>query len=344
LPVSLVVNVPVPFPIMQVPLWIWLATAAGVIALLALSFFTHIRKAHEPSMKEAGAWTALFVSLAAVFGGGLTAVWGWDHGVQFFAGYITEYSLSIDNLFVFVIIMSSFAVPRAFQQKVLLVGIIVALILRTIFILIGAAAIAHFSWVFYIFGLFLILTGLKLALEKHDEEEAYEPNLLVRFAQKFLPATNEYDGAKMTTVIDGKRYMTPMMMVMLAIGMTDILFALDSIPAIYGFTDVPYIVFTTNAFALLGLVELYFLIGGLLKKLVYLSIGLAVVLGFIGIKLVIEAMHGNNLPFLNGGQPIHFVPAIPTWLSLVIILAILAVTTVTSFFKSRRDAATSTAG
>src|SRR5690348_7170912 len=202
----------VPFSIsflMQVPLWIWLATVAGVIALLALSFFTHIRKAHEPSMKEAGAWTALFVSLAAVFGGGMTLVSGWDRGVEFFAGYITEYSLSIDNLFVFVIIMSSFAVPRAFQQKVLLVGIIVALILRTIFILIGAAAIAHFSWVFYIFGLFLILTALKLAVEEHDEDEIYEPNITVRLAQKVLPTTDQYDGANITTVINGKRYMTP---------------------------------------------------------------------------------------------------------------------------------------
>jgi tellurite resistance protein TerC len=322
---------------MQVPLWIWLATVAGVIALLALSFFAHIRDAHEPSMKEAGAWTAFFVSLSAVFGAGVTLVWGRDHGVEFFAGYITEYSLSIDNLFVFVIIMSSFGVPRAFQQKVLLVGIIVALILRTIFILLGAAAIAHFSWVFYIFGLFLILTALKLAFEKHDGDVSYEPNALVRIAQKILPATNEYDGANVTTVIDGKRYMTPMMMVMLAIGMTDILFALDSIPAIYGLTNEPYIVFTANAFALLGLVELYFLIGGLLKKLVYLSVGLAVVLGFIGVKLVIEAMHGNSLPFLNGGEPIHVVPAIPTWLSLVIILSILAVTTIASLIKSRRE-------
>jgi tellurite resistance protein TerC len=319
-----------------------MATIAGVIALLALSFFTHIRNAHEPSMKEAGAWTAFFVTLSILFGIGLTLVSGWDRGIEFFAGYITEYSLSIDNLFVFVIIMSSFAVPRAFQQKVLLVGIIVALILRTIFILIGAAAIAHFSWVFYLFGLFLIATALKLAFEKQEDEATWEPNLLVRGIRKILPATDEYDGTNLTTVIDGKRYMTPMLMVMLAIGMTDILFALDSIPAIYGLTDVPYIVFATNAFALLGLIELYFLIGGLLRKLVYLSVGLAVVLGFIGIKLVIEAMHGNNLPFLNGGKPIDLIPAIPTWLSLLVILVILAVTTIASLVKNRRDATAAT--
>lgn len=321
---------------MQVSLWTWLATIAGIIALLALSFFTHIRDAHEPSIKEAGAWTAFFVSLSLLFGIGLTLAWGWDRGVEFFAGYITEYSLSIDNLFVFVIIMSSFDVPKAYQQKVLLVGVIVALILRTIFILLGAAAIAHFSWVFYVFGAFLILTALKLGFEKHDENESYEPNAMVRLAKRILPTTDEYDGASVTTIIDGKRHMTPMMMVMLAIGMTDILFALDSIPAIFGLTDVPYIVFTTNAFALLGLIELYFLIGGLLKKLVYLSLGLAVVLGFIGVKLIIEAMHGNRLPFLNGGEPIHLVPAIPTWLSLLIIISILAITIVASLLKSRR--------
>lgn len=321
---------------MQVSLWTWLATIAGIIALLALSFFTHIRDAHEPSIKEAGAWTAFFVSLSLLFGIGLTLAWGWDRGVEFFAGYITEYSLSIDNLFVFVIIMSSFDVPKAYQQKVLLVGVIVALILRTIFILLGAAAIAHFSWVFYVFGAFLILTALKLGFEKHDESEKYEPNAMVRLAKRILPTTDEYDGASVTTIIDGKRHMTPMMMVMLAIGMTDILFALDSIPAIFGLTDVPYIVFTTNAFALLGLIELYFLIGGLLKKLVYLSLGLAVVLGFIGVKLIIEAMHGNRLPFLNSGEPIHLVPAIPTWLSLLIIISILAITVVASLLKSRR--------
>lgn len=323
---------------MHVPLWVWLATIAGVIALLALSFFTHIRKAHEPSLKEAGAWTAFFVSLAIIFGIALTWVWGRDHGLQFFAGYITEYSLSIDNLFVFVIIMGSFAVPREDQQKVLLVGIIVALILRTIFILLGAAAIARFSWVFYIFGGFLILTAVKLAFQKHEESEEYEPNIVVRMIQKVLPVTDHYDGAKLTTLIDGKRHLTPMLMVMLVIGFTDILFALDSIPAIFGLTSEPYIVFTTNAFALLGLIELYFLIGGLLGKLVYLSLGLALVLGFIGVKLVMEAMHGNELPFINGGAPIAWVPEISTTLSLAVIISILAATTIASLLKNRRDA------
>ncbi len=329
---------------MQVPLWIWMVSIVVVIALLSLSFFTHVRKAHEPSLKEAGAWTAFFVTLAIIFGIGMTIAWGGVHGFQFFAGYVTEYSLSIDNLFVFVIIMASFDVPRAYQQRVLLIGIIIALILRTVFILLGAAAIAHYSWVFYIFGLFLILTAAKLGFGQADEEEEYEPNFMVRMMQKILPVTTHYEGTRMTTVIDGKRYVTPMLMVMLAIGMTDILFALDSIPAIYGLTSVPYIVFATNAFALLGLIELYFLIGGLLKKLVYLSTGLALVLGFIGIKLIIEAMHGNELSFLNNGQPIHLIPAIPTWLSLVVILTILVTTAVLSLLKSRRDAARAAEG
>ncbi|MBS0432613.1 MAG: TerC family protein [Proteobacteria bacterium] len=322
---------------MQVPLWVWLATMAGIVALLALSFFTHIRDAHEPSFKEAGAWTTFFVSLSLLFGCGLTWAMGRERGIEFFAGYITEYSLSVDNLFVFVIIMSSFAVPRAFQQKVLLVGIVIALILRTVFILIGAVVIARFGWVFYLFGLFLILTGVKLAFDK--QEETYEPNALVRLAGKLLPTTHAYDGARLTTVIDGKRYITPMMMVMIAIGMTDILFALDSIPAIYGLTDAPYIVFTANAFALLGLIELYFLIGGLLRKLVYLTFGLALILVFIGAKLILEALHGNSLPFVNGGEPVQWAPAIPTWLSLLVIVGILAATTIASLMGNRSRSA-----
>ncbi|HEX7324859.1 MAG TPA: TerC family protein [Rhodanobacteraceae bacterium] len=321
---------------MEVPIWIWLATAAGVIALLALSFFMHVRRPHEPTMKEAAVWTAFFVGASVLFGCGLGVVWNWERGVEFFAGYITEYSLSVDNLFVFVIIMSSFAVPRADQEKVLMVGIVIALALRTVFILLGGAALARFSWVFYLFGLFLIFTAAKLAFGGESEDESYRPNLLVRVVQRWLPTTEHYDGAKLTTVVNGKRHLTPMLMVMLAIGMTDVLFALDSIPAIYGLTNVPYVVFATNAFALLGLIELYFLLGGLIRKLVYLSTGLALILAFIGIKLIIEAMHGNNLPFLNGGASIHLVPEIPTWLSLAVIVGILAATTAASLVKMHR--------
>ena len=326
---------------MHVPLWVWGSTIAGILVLLIFDFFAHVRTPHEPSLKEAGGWSIFYVVIALIFGAGLWVVWGHDHGIEYFAGYVTEKSLSVDNLFVFVIIMASFDVPRAYQQKVLLVGVVIALILRTIFIALGAAAIENFSWVFYIFGLFLIYTAYSLASSSHDEDEDYEPNFLVRAAQKILPATDEYDGNKLTTRIDGKRVITPMLLVMIAIGATDILFALDSIPAIYGLTREPFIVFTANAFALLGLIQLYFLLGGLLDRLVYLSFGLAVILGFIGIKLIIHALHTNELPFINGGQHIEVVPEIPIWLSLSVILGILVITTVASLIKSKRTSGAS---
>ncbi|ROO27553.1 TerC family protein [Salinisphaera japonica] len=323
---------------MDVPIWVWGATIAGILALLVFDFFAHVRTPHEPSLKEAGGWSIFYVVIALIFGAGLWAVWGHDHGIEYFAGYVTEKSLSVDNLFVFVIIMASFDVPKAYQQKVLLVGVVIALILRTIFIALGAAAIENFSWVFYIFGLFLIYTAYSLASASHDEEEEYEPNFLVKAAQKYLPATDEYDGNKLTTKINGKRLITPMLIVMIAIGATDILFALDSIPAIYGLTREPFIVFTANAFALLGLIQLYFLLGGLLNRLVYLSFGLAVILGFIGIKLIIHALHTNELPFINGGQHVELVPEIPIWLSLSVILGILVITTVASLMSSHSKA------
>ena len=322
---------------MDVPVWVWGSTIAGILALLIFDFYAHVRTPHAPSLKEAGGWSVFYVVLAVIFGIGLWMVWGHDHGIEYFAGYITEKSLSVDNLFVFVIIMGSFNVPAEYQQKVLLVGVVIALILRTIFIALGAAAIENFSWVFYIFGLFLIYTAWSLARTSHDEDEEYEPNILVRLAQKYLPATDEYDGTRLFTIENGKRVITPMLIVMIAIGATDILFALDSIPAIYGLTKEPYIVFTANAFALLGLIQLYFLLGGLLDRLVYLSLGLAVILGFIGIKLMIHALHTNELPFINGGQEVHLVPEIPIWLSLSIIIGVLIVTTVASLMSSRKS-------
>lgn len=319
---------------MDVPLWVWAATIAGILALLVFDFYAHVRKPHAPSLKEAGAWSVFYVVIALIFGAGLWLIWGHQHGVEYLAGYVTEKSLSVDNLFVFVIIMSAFQVPAEYQQKVLLVGVAIALVLRTIFIAIGAAAIEHFSWVFYIFGFFLIYTAWSLATSSHDEDEEFEPNIMVRLAQKYLPATDEYNGSKLTVVHNGKRMITPMLIVMIAIGATDILFALDSIPAIYGLTKEPYIVFAANAFALLGLIQLYFLLGGLLDRLVYLSKGLSLVLGFIGIKLIVEALHGNELPFINDGQPVHAVPEISTWLSLSVIIGILAITTIASLWKS----------
>lgn len=321
---------------MNVPVWVWATTVAGIVALLVFDFYAHVRTPHEPSLKEAGGWSIFYVVIALIFGAGLWLVWGQQHGVEYLAGYVTEKSLSVDNLFVFVVIMGAFRVPRAYQQKVLLIGVVIALVLRAIFIGLGAAAIEHFSWVFYIFGVFLLYTAISLAFSSHEQpdDEEFKPNILVRLAEKYLPATDEYNGSKLTVVENGKRMITPMLIVMIAIGATDILFALDSIPAIYGLTKEPYIVFTANAFALLGLIQLYFLLGGLLDRLVYLSKGLALVLGFIGVKLIVEALHGNELGFINNGQPINALPEIPIWLSLSVIIGILIITTVASLWRS----------
>ncbi|MEO6926637.1 MAG: TerC family protein [Rhodanobacter sp.] len=322
---------------MDVPLWVWGSTIAGILALLIFDFFAHVRTPHEPSAREAGLWSVFYIVIALLFGGVLWLVWGSQYGVEYFAGYVTEKSLSVDNLFVFVIIMAAFDVPKAQQQKVLLVGVAIALALRAVFIALGAAAIEHFSWMFYIFGAFLIYTAYKLARTQTGETGEFKPNILVRLARKHLPATDKYDGSRLTTLENGKRLITPMLIVMIAIGGTDILFALDSIPAIFGLTKEPYIVFTANAFALLGLIQLYFLLGGLLDRLVYLSLGLAVVLGFIGVKLILEALHGNELPFINGGEHMKNIPDIPIWLSLSVIIGVLGLTTIASLWKSSRD-------
>jgi tellurite resistance protein TerC len=320
----------------------WGATAVAVLGLVAFDFFAHVRKAHAPSFGESARWSAFYIALALLFGVGLGLAAGWGPGSEYFAGYVTEKSLSVDNLFVFLIIITKFAVPPASQQKVLLAGVVIALVLRTVFILLGAAAIERFSWVFYVFGAFLIYTAAKLVREHHDPGHAPDPStrkdsLAVRLVKRVVPTTDEYDGDRMVTRVDGRRMMTPMLLVMVAIGSTDVLFALDSIPAIYGLTHEPYIVFTANAFALLGLRQLYFLIGGLLDRLVYLSQGLSVILGFIGIKLVLEALHSNELPFVNGGEHVAWAPQIPIWLSLTVILGTLAVATAASLHATRRQ-------
>lgn len=289
-------------------------------------------------MKEAGLWTALYVSLAVLFGLYIAADYGGDFAGQFYAGWLTEYSLSVDNLFVFVIIMSRFRVPKENQQFVLLVGIAIALVMRAGFIAIGAAAIARFSWVFYVFGAFLVYTAYTLATHSAEESEEFRENAIIGWVKKSLSTTDDYDGNRFRTVIDGRRLFTPMLIVMVAIGTTDLLFALDSIPAIFGLTQEPYLVFTANAFALMGLRQLYFLLGGLLDRLVFLSIGLAVILGFIGVKLIFEALHTNTLPFINGGEPVEWAPEIPVTISLGVIVAVLAVTTVTSLLHTRRQA------
>jgi tellurite resistance protein TerC len=309
----------------------------AILALLLADLLIVGRRAHVPSMRESALWVSFYVGLAVVFGVIVAFVGGGAPAGEFFAGWLTEYSLSVDNLFVFVIIMSRFAVPREHQQKVLMVGIIVALVLRAGFILAGAAIIEQFVWVFYIFGAFLIYTAVKL-LAGEDESDEYKENAAIRLLRRVVPLSDRYDGARLRTVVDGRKLFTPMLIVFVAIGTTDLLFALDSIPAIFGLTKDPFIVFTTNVFALMGLRQLYFLLGGLLERLVYLPIALSVILGFIGVKLIFEAMHENTLPFINGGHHIEWAPEIPIWLSLSVIIGSLVVATVASLIRTAHTA------
>ena len=320
---------------MTVPTWVWGLTIAGIVGMLAYDFFFHTRKAHVPTLKEASVWSAVYVVIALVFGLGVLVFGGGTMGGEYFAGYITEKALSVDNLFVFLIIMSSFRVPREDQQKVLLFGIIFALVARTAFIFVGAALINQFAWVFYFFGLILILTaGNMLKGEVSDDDSHEEQNFMVKLAKKFIHTSEEYDGDKLTTIVDGKKVLTPMLLVMVAIGGTDILFALDSIPAIFGLTQNTFIVFTATAFSLLGLRQLFFLIEGLLERLIYLSYGLAAILGFIGVKLIIHALHENNLPFINDGQPVP-ITEISTGLSLSVIIGLLVITVAASLLSKK---------
>ncbi|WP_333617781.1 TerC family protein [Dietzia sp.] len=307
---------------------IWLITIAVIVALLAFDYFFHVRKAHIPTIKEAAVWSALYVGFALLFGVVLLVFGGQQMGVEYFAGYLTEKALSVDNLFVFLILIASFKVPRADQQKVLLFGIVFSLIARTAFIFIGAAALERFAALFYIFGIFLIFTAGKLVTDDSEEDG---DNIAVRTAKKVIPSTDHFDGDKMFTHIDGKRVMTPMLLVMVAIGGTDIMFAFDSIPAIFGITQDTYIVFTAVTFSLLGLRQLYFLLDGLLDRLVFLNIGLAIILGFIGIKLILHALHENNIPFINDGEPVH-VWEVPTELSLAVIVVVIVLVVITSLY------------
>jgi tellurite resistance protein TerC len=323
---------------LNVSAWVWIATLVGVIAILAVDLLVIGRRPHEPSMKESGGWVALYVALALVFGIGVWATAGGRYAGEFYTGWLTEYSLSVDNLFVFVIIMGRFAVPRQFQQKVLLIGIVLALLMRGAFIAAGAALISQFSWVFYLFGAFLVYTAISLLKDGENDGDDFKENVLIRWAKRAFPVSSSFDSGKMTIVTEtGKRLFTPMLIVMIAIGTTDLLFALDSIPAIFGITKEPYLVFTANVFALMGLRQLFFLLGGLLERLVYLNIGLAAVLAFIGVKLFLEALHTNSLPFINGGRGVHWAPEIPIWLSLLVILGCLGIATIASLAKSSRD-------
>ena len=318
---------------MSEPLWIWGLTILVIIGLLAFDFFFHVRKAHEPSIKEAAVWSAIYVALAVIFGVVVLIFGGPQMGSEYFAGYITEKALSVDNLFVFLVIMGSFAVPRKDQQKVLLFGIVFALIARSAFIFAGKALIENFSFMFYLFGLILLITaGKLLAPEKEGDDDAN--NFIIRLAKKYLRTTDHYDGDKLFTHENGRRVLTPMLLVMVAIGGTDVLFALDSIPAIYGLTTDVYIVFTATAFSLMGLRQLYFLIEGLLDRLIYLKYGLSLVLGFIGVKLVLEALHTNQLPFINDGEGVN-VFTFSAATSLPIIIGILLITVLVSLYSKR---------
>ncbi|MHA7141176.1 MULTISPECIES: TerC family protein [unclassified Arthrobacter] len=326
---------------MEVSPIVWALTIAGIVGLLLFDFFFHVRKAHTPTLKEAAVWSSIYVGLAILFGLAVLVFGGATMGTEYFAGYVTEKALSVDNLFVFLIIMASFKVPRADQQKVLLFGIIFALIARTGFIFLGAALINQFAWIFYIFGLVLILTAGNLL--KPTSGEDHGDMIVVRLAKRFLPATDHYDGDKLFTIENGKRVLTPMLLVMIAIGGTDILFALDSIPAIFGLTQNVFIVFTATAFSLMGLRQLYFLIDGLLDRLIYLSYGLAIILGFIGVKLILHALHENNLGFINEGEPVPVVE-ISTGLSLSVILGVLIVTVLASVFSPKGKAKNAVSG
>ena len=318
----------------ETPLVFEIATFAVLAVFFVVDLFIIGRKPHVPSTKECVQHIAFFVVMALIFGGLMWFFAGSKPAIEFYSGWLTEYSLSIDNLFVFVIIMSNFAVPKQLQKFVLSIGITIALVLRGVFILIGAAIIARFTWVFFLFGAFLIVTAIKL-VTGGDEDEEYHENGLIRTLRKVIKITDEYDGEKLRTIKNGVKHWTPMLIVFLTIGTTDVMFAFDSIPAIFGLTKDPFLVFTSNVFALLGLQQLYFLLGALLDKLVYLPAGLSVVLGFIGVKLIMEALHGNTLPFINGGEGVHWVPEVPTWLSLAVIVLAIGGASVASVIKMK---------
>mgnify|MGYP002758642649 FL=1 len=330
---------------MEVNALTWVITIVVVAGFFVFDFYSHVKTPHEPSMKESALWSLFYVALACLFGGFLWLTWGepgnpHQHGMEFFAGYITEKALSVDNLFVFALILSSFKIPRKYQQKALLIGIALALILRGVFIALGAAIIEAWSDVFYLFGLFLLWTAAKLLWDEISGQEEQDPQdmMVIKAVRKFIHVSDHYESDRLWFKENGKKVLTPLFIALVAIGFVDVLFALDSIPAIYGITSEPYIVFTTNALALLGLRQLYFLLDGLLDRLVYLSYGLFLILAFIGVKLILHALHENNLPFINGGQGLS-VPEVSVEFSLLTIVGILVVTMVLSLTVGKKKLA-----
>ncbi|QNO38132.1 TerC family protein [Protaetiibacter sp. SSC-01] len=322
---------------LALPLWFEIGTYAFLALILAFDLILAFKRPHVPSTRESALWIGFYVTLALLFAGAMLLIGDAEHAGQFVAGWLTEYSLSIDNLFVFLLIMARFSVPRQYQQELLMVGIILALVFRGIFILLGAALIENFSWVFYIFGAFLIFTAIQQARTGHDDEVEAE-NKILGWLRRRVAVTDEFHGSKMRVVIDGRKTFTPVLLVLIALGTTDLVFALDSIPAIFGITQSAFIVFTANVFALMGLRQLYFLLGDLVEKLEYLKYGIAFILLFIGVKLVFHAMHENELPFINGGHPIEWAPDINTWTSLGVIVASMTVAVVASLIRMRRVA------
>lgn len=315
--------------------WFEIISMVVLTAILIADVLIIFKRPHVPSARESALWVSFYAALAIVFGLILLVTVDSTKASEFFAGWLTEYSLSIDNLFVFVIIMTRFKVDKKYQQEVLMVGVVMALVLRGIFILVGAALIEQFSAIFYLFGAFLLYTAYHQAFRSHNDEEETESKLIAML-RKRIHVSDNYDGAKIRTVVNGKKVFTPMIVVFAAIALTDVMFAFDSIPAIFGITTDPFIVFTANVFALMGLRQLYFLLGGLLDRLEYLKYGIAFILGFIGFKLVAHAMHVNELPFINGGKHIEWAPEISSNTSLVVIVASIAISAVVSVVASSR--------
>jgi tellurite resistance protein TerC len=323
---------------MESPSYFWFQTISTIVlvAILLADLILAVKRPHIPSAKESTAWVSFYAVLALIFAAILWYLFGALRATEFIAGWLTEYSLSIDNLFVFVLIMSRFAVPKLYQQQVLMVGIIMALVLRGLFILVGAALIEQFSWIFYIFGAFLLYTAYHQAFRTHEDDDQTESKL-IKFLRKRVHVSDGFDGAKLTTLVNGRRAFTPMLVVFAAIAMTDVMFAFDSIPAIFGITTDPFIVFTANLFALMGLRQLYFLLGGLLDRLEYLKYGISFILAFIGFKLIAHAMHVNELPFINGGQHIDWAPEINSITSLGVIVLSIVVSAAVSLLAASRQ-------
>jgi tellurite resistance protein TerC len=322
---------------LALPLAFELTTIIVLVGILIADLLYVVWRPHVPSMREAALWVSAYAALAIIFGVILFTIGEPKYATEFFAGWLTEYSLSIDNLFVFVIIMARFAVPKKQVQEVLMIGIIIALVLRAIFIFVGAALISTFSWIFYIFGAFLIYTAIHQAVRSNKQEEETE-NKLIALLRRRINISDIYDGMKLRTKINGVKVLTPMLLVLLSLAITDVIFAFDSIPAIFGITTSPFLVLVANVFALMGLRQLYFLLGGLIEKLHYLTYGIAVILAFIGVKLVLHALHDNTLPFINNGKYIEGVPEISTELSLIVIVAAIGISALASVWKLKRDA------